>query len=161
MFQTKIAATVFNSICCAKIFLHPLDDGKNWADAFGVLRQMNTSQRASTCDIYRNSNESLGTWCSGITSASHAEGPGFKSQCVHIIVCVSCLRELCVHAMQVESVDRMCVVACTSVTKDAVRTGIKAKAVRASRTTIPNRCRLPRHPLPPSRTPPPICGLQT
>ena len=27
---------------------------------------------------------SLGTWCSGITSASHAEGPGFKSQCVHI-----------------------------------------------------------------------------
>ena len=27
-----------------------------------------------------------GTWCSGITSASHAEGPGFKSQCVHICV---------------------------------------------------------------------------
>ena len=26
-----------------------------------------------------------GTWCSGITSASHAEGPGFKSQCVHAI----------------------------------------------------------------------------
>ena len=25
-----------------------------------------------------------GTWCSGITSASHAEGPGFKSQCVHV-----------------------------------------------------------------------------
>ena len=25
----------------------------------------------------------LGTWCSGITSTSHAEGPGFKSQCVH------------------------------------------------------------------------------
>ena len=24
----------------------------------------------------------MGTWCSGITSASHAEGPGFKSQCV-------------------------------------------------------------------------------
>ena len=24
-----------------------------------------------------------GTWCSGITSASHAEGPGFKSQSVH------------------------------------------------------------------------------
>ena len=23
-----------------------------------------------------------GTWCSGITSASHAEGPGFKSRCV-------------------------------------------------------------------------------
>jgi hypothetical protein len=26
-----------------------------------------------------------GTWCSGITSASHAEGPGFKSQCVHML----------------------------------------------------------------------------
>ena len=25
-----------------------------------------------------------GTWCSGITSAPHAEGPGFKSQCVHV-----------------------------------------------------------------------------
>ena len=24
-----------------------------------------------------------GTWCSGITSAPHAEGPGLKSQCVH------------------------------------------------------------------------------
>ena len=28
----------------------------------------------------------MGTWCSGITSASHAEGPGFKSQCVHFAV---------------------------------------------------------------------------
>ena len=27
-----------------------------------------------------------GTWCSGITSASHAKGPGFKSQCVHLFV---------------------------------------------------------------------------
>jgi hypothetical protein len=26
-----------------------------------------------------------GTWCSGITSASHAEGPWFKSQCVHVL----------------------------------------------------------------------------
>ena len=26
---------------------------------------------------------SKGTWCCGIASASHAEGPGFKSQCVH------------------------------------------------------------------------------
>ena len=29
---------------------------------------------------------SRGTWCSGITSASHAEGPGLKSQCVHLLV---------------------------------------------------------------------------
>ena len=27
-----------------------------------------------------------GTWCSGITSASHAEGPGLKSQCVHLFI---------------------------------------------------------------------------
>ena len=27
-----------------------------------------------------------GSWCSGITSASHAEGPGFKSQWVHLFV---------------------------------------------------------------------------
>ena len=25
----------------------------------------------------------LGTWCSGFTSALHAEGPGFNPQCVH------------------------------------------------------------------------------
>ena len=28
--------------------------------------------------------EAMGTWCSGITSAPHAEGPGFNPQCVHI-----------------------------------------------------------------------------
>ena len=28
-------------------------------------------------------NFARGTWCSGITSASHAEGPGFNPQCVH------------------------------------------------------------------------------
>ena len=27
-----------------------------------------------------------GTWCSGITSASHAEGPGFNPQCVHYLL---------------------------------------------------------------------------
>ena len=34
----------------------------------------------------RNEYCQRGTWCSGITSASHAEGPGFKSQCVHFTV---------------------------------------------------------------------------
>ena len=29
-----------------------------------------------------------GTWCSGITSTPHAEGPGLKSQCVHCAVAV-------------------------------------------------------------------------
>ena len=33
-----------------------------------------------------NSFQQMGTWCSGITSASHAEGPGFKSQCVHFVI---------------------------------------------------------------------------
>jgi hypothetical protein len=27
-----------------------------------------------------------GTWCSGVTSASHAEGPGLKSQCVRFVI---------------------------------------------------------------------------
>ena len=40
----------------------------------------------------RHTIASWGTWCSGITSASHAEGPGFKSQCVHLsrMACVYC-----------------------------------------------------------------------
>ena len=29
---------------------------------------------------------STGTWRSGVTSASHAEGPGLKSQCVHSVI---------------------------------------------------------------------------
>ena len=29
---------------------------------------------------------SWGTWCSGITSASHAEGPGLNPQCVHMLL---------------------------------------------------------------------------
>ena len=33
--------------------------------------------------VHRVQQHQLGTWCSGITSAPHAEGPGFKSQCVH------------------------------------------------------------------------------
>ena len=28
----------------------------------------------------------MGTWCSGITSASHAEGPGFNPQCVQFVL---------------------------------------------------------------------------
>ena len=36
----------------------------------------------------------LGTWCSGITTASHAEGPGFKSQCVHCVACTHFARNL-------------------------------------------------------------------
>ena len=35
--------------------------------------------------VVSRSEMSLGTWCSGITSASHAEGPGFNPQCVHFV----------------------------------------------------------------------------
>ena len=36
----------------------------------------------------------MATWCSGIISASHAEGPGFKSQCVHCLrgIAFPCIR---------------------------------------------------------------------
>ena len=30
-----------------------------------------------------------GTWCSGITSGSHAEGPGFNPQCVQLARCLT------------------------------------------------------------------------
>ena len=40
------------------------------------------------CSSMGNLRSQMGTWCSGITSASHAEGPGFKSQCVHFSCCV-------------------------------------------------------------------------
>ena len=34
--------------------------------------------------VFKNTlQQSTGTWCSGITSASHAEGSGFNPQCVH------------------------------------------------------------------------------
>ncbi len=45
--------------------------------------------RARVLQFPTSHERQAGTWCSGITSASHAEGPGFKSQCVH----------LCVHAL--------------------------------------------------------------
>ena len=38
---------------------------------------------SATDGVIRYDLWSGGTWCSGITSASHAEGPGFKSRCVH------------------------------------------------------------------------------
>jgi hypothetical protein len=36
-----------------------------------------------------------GTWCSGITSALHAEGPGFNPQCVHRSFALSRYTALC------------------------------------------------------------------
>ena len=34
-----------------------------------------------------------GTWCSGITPAQHAGGPGFNPQCVHLVAEALCLRK--------------------------------------------------------------------
>ena len=54
-------------------------------------------QAATQHTVYQFSEMRLrGSWCSGITSASHAEGPGFKSQWVHVMhiqpgACVKCL----------------------------------------------------------------------
>ena len=36
----------------------------------------------------------MGSWCSGITSTSHAEGPGFKSQWVHKFLLASKVGQL-------------------------------------------------------------------
>ena len=47
---------------------------------------------------------SWGSWCSGITFASHAEGPGLKSQCVHwrvrsaAVAAVGYRERCCIHA---------------------------------------------------------------
>jgi hypothetical protein len=38
----------------------------------------------------------VGTWCSGITPAQHAGGPGFNPQCVHLHV--ECMPALATHA---------------------------------------------------------------
>ena len=51
-----------------------------------LLRSPGT-QRCWVCSVQRRDTiPSLlkGTWCSGITSAPHAEGPGLNPQCVHV-----------------------------------------------------------------------------
>ena len=52
-----------------------------------ALSSVVQSSSDSVCkDILCLRSSSLGTWCSGITSASHAEGPGLNPQCVHFLV---------------------------------------------------------------------------
>ena len=53
----------------------------------GQRRTHGTNAHQTVCKppnglFRKKTQESEGTWCSGITSAPHAEGPGFKSQCV-------------------------------------------------------------------------------
>ena len=40
-------------------------------------------QRKSDANGLAHELKYVGTWCSGITSAQHAGGPGFNPQCVH------------------------------------------------------------------------------
>ena len=56
------------------------------AQVLSRLQAMCCHPKADASLATRMNNYAWSTWCSGITSASHAEGPGFKSQCVHIIV---------------------------------------------------------------------------
>ena len=39
--------------------------------------------RRNSTRVASHATHNAGTWCSGITSALHAEGPGFNPQCVH------------------------------------------------------------------------------
>ena len=54
----------------------------HWGAGFGTLRLVCVQARvvANTGGVFP---VHTGTWCSGITSALHAEGPGFNPQCVH------------------------------------------------------------------------------
>ena len=56
----------------------------HWGAVFGTLRLVCVQARvvANTGGV---SPVHTGTWCSGITSALHAEGPGFNPQCVHFM----------------------------------------------------------------------------
>ena len=56
----------------------PLDGTPTPHCPFVAARSMHLCSIRTFCEV-----PSRGTWCSGITSASHAEGPGFKSQCLH------------------------------------------------------------------------------
>ena len=51
-----------------------------------------------------------GAWCSGITSASHAEGPGLKSQCVHCFALgsVRIMADLCQEGLSWKSFFQSC-----------------------------------------------------
>jgi hypothetical protein len=50
---------------------------------FGTLR-LGCAQARVVADTMGVFPVHTGTWCSGITSALHAEGPGFNPQCVHL-----------------------------------------------------------------------------
>ena len=56
-----------------------------WTYLF-VLGSTNFFKKARARNMLAaNAKGHKGSWCSGITSASHAEGSGFKSQRVHLL----------------------------------------------------------------------------
>ena len=57
----------------------------------GNAQSVRSAAIQSRCTMH-----SWGTWCSGITFAPHAEGPGLKSQCVH---CFHSHRAMFAHAI--------------------------------------------------------------
>ena len=53
------------------------------------LSRAHTCKSCQQLKAFRQALFSWGTWCSGITSASHAEGPGLNPQCVHMLFYIS------------------------------------------------------------------------
>ena len=53
--------------------------------AFG-MRSCTFVAAGASCQTYMASPGLEGTWCSGITPAQHAGGPGFNPQCVHFFL---------------------------------------------------------------------------
>ena len=65
----------------------PWDEPKTWRPVDWWPRGQEDTRAAKANKIQQRRAGrkcSSGTWCNGITSASHAEGPGFNPQCVHI-----------------------------------------------------------------------------
>ena len=57
----------------------------------GSSRQQNRIRDVQNKEQARPTLQPTGTWCSGITPAQHAGGPGFNPQCVHLILSGSLL----------------------------------------------------------------------
>ena len=68
-------------------FVNPLHYVRSMLSV-GNAQSVRSAAIQSRCTMH-----SWGTWCSGITSAPHAEGPGLKSQCVHCFPLAS--RDVC------------------------------------------------------------------
>ena len=87
--QSCVAAFFKRVIMCVRnVFLRFFFLAHDLKNVLGCRRRKNVKY---DCSIWVGQHIFLtgatiivGAWCSGITSAPHAEGPGFKSQCVHV-----------------------------------------------------------------------------